>query len=92
MQAFWQTSGDPQSADAGRKELGRYLPVLEQALDGREWLEGDFSLADIAYAPHLGLVVDGGFDMAPYPRVSQWLARLRARPAWRRAAEMIFGG
>ena len=77
--------------EAGRKELARYLPVLEGALADREWLERQFSLADVAYAPHLWLVAEGGFDLSPYPRVRDWLDRLLARPAWRKAAEMIFG-
>src|SRR5207245_1925039 len=53
LQAFWKLQGDPQSAEAGRKELARYLPVLDAALEGRDWLERTFSLADISYAPHL---------------------------------------
>jgi glutathione S-transferase len=92
FQAFFQNKGDPAAAEAGRKELARYLPVLEQRLADREWLEGAFSLADIAYAPHLGLVADGGFDLQPYPRIAGWLERVRARPAWRAVAARIFGG
>jgi glutathione S-transferase len=91
IQAFWQTKGDPQATEAARKELARYLPVLEAALADRDWLERDFSLADIAYLPHLWLVAEGGFDFSPYPRVRGWLDRLRARPAWRKTEEMIFG-
>jgi glutathione S-transferase len=91
VKAFWQVAGDPQAADAGRKELGRYLPVIEEALAGRDWLEGRFSLADIAYAPHLGLVAEGGFDFADYPRVRAWLDRMQARPAWQKVARMVFG-
>jgi glutathione S-transferase len=90
VKAFWQTSGDPQALEAGRKELARYLPVLEAALANKNWLEGDFSLADIAYTPHLLLVAEGGFDFSPYPRVRAWLDRLKTRPAWMKAAEMIF--
>lgn len=91
VQEFWQSKGDPAAAEAGRKELSRYLPVLEAALGDREWLEKDFSLADIAYAPHLWLVVDGGYDLSSYPRVRGWLDRLLQRPAWRKAAELAFG-
>ncbi len=91
VQAFWQTTGDAQAAEAARKELARWLPVLESALAGREWLEGAFSLADVAYAPHLWLVVEGGLDLAPYPGIRAWLERLLARPAWQRAAELVFG-
>ena len=90
-QAFWNTSGNPQAVEAARKELARYLPVLEAALDGRQWLEEQYSLADVAYAPHLHLVAEGGFDYSPYPRVRAWLDRLLARPAWRKAADLVLG-
>jgi glutathione S-transferase len=90
MQAFWQTKADPQTVEAGRKELARYVPVLEAALANRDWLEVDFTLADIAYAPHMFLVAEGGFDFAPYPRVRAWLDRLRTRPAWKKTEAMIF--
>jgi glutathione S-transferase len=91
VQEFWQTKGDPRAADVARKELARWLPVLESSLAGREWLEGAFSLADVAYASHLWLIVEGGFDLAPYPGVRAWLDRLLARPAWCKAAELVFG-
>jgi glutathione S-transferase len=91
VQEFWQTKGDPAAAETARKELARWLPVLEGALAGRDWLEGAFSLADIAYAPHLALVVEGGYDLAPHPRVRAWLERLLSRPAWRRTAELVLG-
>jgi glutathione S-transferase len=91
VQAFLHSGGDAQAAEAGRKELARYLPVLEVALADRDWLERELSLADVAYAPHLSLVAEGGFDLSPYPRVRAWLDRLLARPAWRKAAQMVFG-
>jgi glutathione S-transferase len=91
IKAFWNPNVDPSAAEVARKELGRYLPVLEAALPNRSWLAGDFSLADIAYAPHLFLLVEGGFDLSGHPRVREWLDRLWARPAWKKAKEMIFG-
>lgn len=91
VRAFWKTSGSPEAVEAARKELARYLPVLEGALANQNWLEGDFSIADIAYAPHLLILAEGSFDFSAYPRVRAWLDRLQARPAWRKTAEMIFG-
>ena len=90
VQEFWGTRGDPAAAEAGRKELARWLPVLEGALSGQEWLEGRFSLADVAHAPHLWLVVEGGFDLAPWPGVRSWLERTLARPAWARTRALVF--
>jgi glutathione S-transferase len=92
--AIWKTESPPAAVEAARRELARYLPVLEQALAGRDWLEGDFSLADIAYAPHLALIAEGdeGHDFAATPNVQAWLGRLWARPAWTKAVEMALGG
>ena len=91
VQSFWGVRGDSQSANAGRAELARYLPVLDAALAEREWLEGDFSLADIAYAPHLWLLAEGGFDFSATPAMSAWLTRLLARPAWKETVAMVYG-
>ena len=83
---------DPQEAESGRKELARHLPVLESALGSGDWLLGDYSLADIAFAPHLGFLVQYGFDFPGTPRVRAWLERIRARPAWQKAHALIFDG
>jgi glutathione S-transferase len=91
VKAFWKTEGDAQAAETGKKELGRWLPVLEEALQGREWLEGGFTLADAAFAPHFHLIKEGGFDFSPYPKVSAWLDRLLSRPAWVAARKTVFG-
>ncbi len=91
VQAFWGAKVDPAQVENARTELGRFLPVLESALQGRDWLEQEFTLADVAYAPHLTLVADGGFDFSRYPAVSRWLDRLRARPAWQKTTATVFG-
>ncbi len=79
---------DAQEAENGRKELARFLPVLEGALTNADWLVGDYSLADIAFAPHLGFLVPYGFDFPGTPRVRAWLERIRARPAWHKSARV----
>jgi glutathione S-transferase len=91
MRAFWKVAADEQATLAARAELARYLPVLDEALDERDWLEGDFSLADIAYAPHLFFIQEGGFDFSPYPHIRTWLARLFARPAWSKTVALVLG-
>ncbi|MBN1611190.1 MAG: glutathione S-transferase family protein [Polyangiaceae bacterium] len=89
FQGFWGVVGDAQTEEKGRRELARYLPVLEAALAHRDWLEGDFSLADIAFAPHLWFLVEGGFDLSATRAVQYWLTRLVSRPAWQKTAAMI---
>src|SRR5256885_4437433 len=91
VKAFWNPPIDPRALEAARKELARYLPVIESALGDREWLEGAFSLADVAFTPHLALVAEGGFDFSAYPRLRAWLTRLTPRPASRRTRELPLG-
>ncbi|HTP51369.1 MAG TPA: glutathione S-transferase family protein [Anaeromyxobacteraceae bacterium] len=90
VQEFWRLTGDPHAAESGRKELARWLPVLESVLLQKEWLEDTFSLGDIAFAPHFWLLMEGGFDFTSYPSVRAWLNRTFARPAWQKTVEVVF--
>ncbi|HKL55275.1 MAG: glutathione S-transferase family protein [Roseovarius sp.] len=58
------------------------LSLLDQALQGRDWLLGDApSLADISlYAYTHSAGSRGGFDMAPFGAINAWCARMRALP------------
>ncbi|MEE4118655.1 MAG: glutathione S-transferase N-terminal domain-containing protein [Paracoccaceae bacterium] len=66
-------------------EARRILGILEAELEGREWIVGDYSIADIAIAPWLrGLDFYGARDMvgwADHPNVVAYLDRFLARPA-----------
>ncbi len=84
VKAFWGEEPEVAAVAAARKELARFLPLLEWRLSDCEWLAGEFSIADIAYAPHLFMLAGGNFDFSPYPRLHAWFDRLQARPAWRK--------
>jgi glutathione S-transferase len=90
MRKFYDFKEDPKAIEAATKELRRYLPVLEAALSGRDFLEKKFSLADVAFTPHLFLMTQGGFDFAEYPKLSAWQARVQARPAWEKVLATVF--
>lgn len=89
LQAVFKVSASAAEAEAGRKELARYLAVLDEALQGQDWLEGAFTLADVAYAPHFKLMAEAGFDFGAWPSVRGWVQRLWNRPAWMKTAEMV---
>jgi glutathione S-transferase len=82
---------DAHEAENGRKELARYLPVLESALAHADWL-GDYSLADIALCSAPWLPGAVRLRLSGHPRVRAWLERIRARPAWQKAHALIFDG
>ena len=50
---------------------------METGLEGRDWLAGDhLTLADIALVAYTRFAPQGGFDLAQYPRVMAWVARV----------------
>lgn len=63
------------------------LDVINKALEGQEYLAGQFSLADIDWAPYMEYFVKtGGADLVGSRKnVAAWWARLSARPGWQRA-------
>ena len=59
------------------------LKVLERHLASRSFLAGEaYSVADIALCAYVQLAPDAGHDLAAYPAVSAWLARIRAQPGF----------
>jgi glutathione S-transferase len=57
------------------------LSVMEQRLDGNDWLAADrYTIADIALYAYTHTAAEGGFDLGPYRRIRGWLERVRAQP------------
>jgi glutathione S-transferase len=57
------------------------LAVLEQGLEGRDWLVGDRpSIADLSLYGYTHTADEGGYDLAGYPNIRAWLARIAAQP------------
>ena len=76
---------DPRPLERYVNEAKRLLNVIEAQLDGRDWIAGDFSVADIAIAPWLwALDFYGAKDVLDWdsrPRTVGYLERFLARPA-----------
>jgi glutathione S-transferase len=57
------------------------LMVMEQHLAGHAWFGGErCSVADLALYAYTHCAGDGGFDLAAFPRIAAWLARVQAQP------------
>lgn len=65
-------------------EIGRVLARLEGALEGKQFLVGDFGLADIAFVPRVMILGQLGVELdVRLHNVAAWIARLRDRPSVR---------
>ena len=68
--------------DKFMKESKRLAAVLDGQLAGREWVAGDYSIADIALFPWFeGIAKFQPTILEGLPAVDAWLTRMRARPA-----------
>ncbi len=89
MGFFYKFAGkeieDPRPRERYRDEAKRLLAVLDRELDGKDWIAGDYSIADMAIAPWLNALnfyetkeVVGFNDLQNVP---DYLDRFMARPA-----------
>jgi GST-like protein len=76
---------DEATISSGEKEFERFQPVLEQHMNKRDWVAGEFSVADIAVGVWLDLTESAGLKLAP--NTAALLGRLRDRPAFVQSAK-----
>ena len=86
LRARWQdaaaglTAAD-RLADS-RTKIAQAVNKIEAQLDGREWLMGEFSIADLeSYAWLAGMVELVPAAFAERPRAAAWMQHVQARPA-----------
>lgn len=75
--------GEPEQSviDTQAQTLARFLPVLENHLQGEEYLvSGKLTVADFHGASVMSWPKVAGFDYTPYPAVESWLRRILALP------------
>jgi glutathione S-transferase len=83
---FWVAySGRPEVFEPERpakmKAGERLLRMLDEHLDGREYVVGDaLTLADIALYGYTHVAEEGGFSLEPYAAVRAWLRRVASEP------------
>ena len=85
-----QTPGRP-STDSDypivryRKEVRRLYGVLERALAGRDFICGEYTIADMASWPWIDQYRDQIGGLGDFPNIWTWYERIAERPAVRRA-------
>ena len=59
------------------------LAVMESHLQSRSFFVGEqYTIADIALYAYTHVAHEGGFDLAAYPAVRSWLARVKSEPRY----------
>ncbi len=85
----------PYAKDRYRNEVGRLYGVLNKRLADREYVAGEYSIADMAIWPWASLWEGQDQDIARLAHLGGWLERVGTRPAvveGRAVAESARGG
>ena len=77
---FYDTGVPPALA---QRLAARALGLMDSELAAHGWLAGAApTIADLACYTYIAHAPEGGIDLAPYPRVGAWIARVQALPGF----------
>lgn len=80
----------PYAVERYSKETKRLYGVLDKQLGEREFLAGEYSIADIATYPWVARHEWHKVDLADFPNVKRWFELIGARPAVVRGMKVPF--
>jgi GST-like protein len=78
----------PYSVDRYTNEVNRLYGVLDRRLAGREYICGEYSIADMACWPWILPHERHGQKLDEFPNLQSWYEQLKTRPALRRGFDV----
>lgn len=76
--------------DFMQARLKSALKVLDDHLDGRDWIVGDqITNADLSCCGYLYYPEPFGFHRADWPNIDAWLTRLSEQPRWKHPYDLM---
>jgi glutathione S-transferase len=82
-----ETERDAAVIDNAKAEIIKCFDRIEKELQGKEYLAGPFSIADIAFMANLDLLDRFQIALDPkYRNSTEWIARLKTRPSFAASA------
>ena len=78
----------PYAVERYTKETSRLYGVLDRRLEGREYICGDYSIADMACWPWIVPHERQGQKLADFPNVSRWYETMKTRPGLQRGFDV----
>ncbi|MAL80264.1 MAG: hypothetical protein CMN55_14345 [Sneathiella sp.] len=85
---FYAPEQIPYAQNRYSTEALRLYDVLDRRLDGRDYICGEYSIADMACWPWILTYKKQEIDLAEFPNIRAWYDRCKARPALRRGYEV----
>ncbi|MFT5174934.1 MAG: GST-like protein [Gammaproteobacteria bacterium] len=81
-------SEQPYSKTRYANEYNRCLGVLEKRLSDRDYIVGEYSIADIICWPWVLIAKPLGQSLDEFPKLSAWRQRIKQRPAVQRGVDL----
>ncbi|MEE8453385.1 MAG: glutathione S-transferase N-terminal domain-containing protein [Limibaculum sp.] len=78
----------PYAEEKFSKEASRLYGVLDRRLEGREFVAGAYSIADMATWPWISRFEWQQIDLGEFPNVRDWYVRIAERPAVQRGYQV----
>jgi GST-like protein len=78
----------PYSRQRYANEYNRCLGVLERRLAGRDYILGEYSIADMASFPWVLIAKPLGQPLDEFPNVARWREAIKQRPAVQRGVDL----
>lgn len=79
----------PYAHDRYVREAARLLGILDARLATRDFICGDYTIADMACFPWVRINKLCGQDIADFPHVARWYGTVRQRPAVGRGIDIL---
>ncbi|MBP0003168.1 MAG: glutathione S-transferase N-terminal domain-containing protein [Cyanobacteria bacterium SBC] len=79
----------PYAIDRYEKETLRLFGVLDRQLAEREYLAGEYSIADISTYPWVAVYKNLNLPLDEYPNLKRWVETLAQRPAVQRGMAIL---
>ena len=78
----------PYAIERYTNEVNRLYGVLNRQLHGKDYVAGDYSIADMAIWPWIRPYERQGQRLEDFPHLQMWFERMGGRPAVQRAVEV----
>ena len=85
---FYNEGKSPYAEERYLKENARIYGVLDQRLGEKEYLAGEYSIADIATWPWISRYPRQRMDLHEYPNLLRWYLAIAGRPAVQRGYDV----
>ena len=83
-----ETERDQKVIQNAKETITQCFDRIERELEGRDYLAGTFSLADISFMPNIALLEHSEIPVDPkYKNMRAWIERLKARPSFAESAK-----